>query len=199
MEITSQAQAVLRRVQEFNQNVPVDIARTMDTENQLTVGHIQSKRFTPPVKGGSRFQPALDPKLGIIVTRTNRLRSSVRASRALVVGGVVVSSIGSNVEYAAIHEFGGVIRRTTKAGVTRLRLDKFGQLLRQTENYGDNRAVFAKKRHKNVYEKAYKGGKSYTVNIPARAPITRGIEDRKPDYEAAISKAILDRWNGRTP
>jgi len=111
-------------------------------------------------------------------------------------GTSVFGSIGNNVEYAAAHEFGAKQSRVTKPGVARLRLDRFGQLLRQSENYGDSRAVFASKKHKNVYEKAYAGGKSYTVNIPARAPIAFGIEKHKKAYEDAFSKSIINTLRG---
>jgi phage gpG-like protein len=161
---------------------------TMDEQNQLTIGHTQQARLT----GKGPF-PVSEGRLGV---RTNRLRASLRAAKTRIVGTSIVSSIGSNVEYAAAHEFGAKQSRITKPGVARLRLDRFGQLLRQSENYGDNRAVFAKKSHKNVYEKAYAGGKSYTVDIPARAPITHGIEDRKAEYERAMSASIIATLRG---
>lgn len=159
------------------------IARTMDFQNQLTVAQIQRGHLSGPTSDSS------------LSVRTNRLRGSVRASKAISTGaGDVSSAIGSNVKYAAIHEFGGVIKRTVKAGSVRLRTDRRGNLIRQGRN--GRLAVFARASHKQAKVVAYAGGRSYTIEIPARAPFGHGIADRADAYGAAVSQAVIDFWKG---
>jgi phage gpG-like protein len=159
------------------------IARTMDYQNQITVARIQTGHLSGPTSDSS------------LSVRTNRLRGSVRASKALPTATGVVSSIGSNVVYAGIHEFGGVIKRTVKPGAVKLRTDKNGQLLRHGKN--GKLATFAGGQHKRFKTVKYAGGKTYEIVIPARAPFGHGIADRADDYGAAVSSAIVDYWKGK--
>lgn len=156
------------------------MAGTMDYENQLTVARIQA---------GHLSGPTTDSSLSV---RTNRLRGSVRASKAVLLGDRVESTIGSNVKYAAIHEFGGVIQRTVKAGAVKLRTNKQGKLLMR-----GNLATFAGPKHKLFKEVQFAGGKKYTITIPARAPFGHGIADRLPDYTAAFEKTTREFLEGK--
>jgi len=70
------------------------MAREMDYQNRLTVSQIQR---------GHMSGPTTDSSLSV---RTNRLRNSVNASKAIILGTGVASTIGSNVVYARRHEFG---------------------------------------------------------------------------------------------
>ena len=77
------------------------LARALDYQNQLTVAHIQRAYMSFPKAGpaqptGTRVQ-------------TNRLRSSLRASRCIQTGNGLESAIGSNVDYAATIEYGADI------------------------------------------------------------------------------------------
>jgi len=79
-------------------NFPVaQLARAIDRENQFTVGYIQRNKLS--LRGPTT--------LGVV---TNRLRSSIRASKARWSGTEIESSIGSNLVYAGIHEFGGTTK-----------------------------------------------------------------------------------------
>lgn len=159
------------------------IAREMDYQNQLTVARIQQ---------GHLSGPTTDSSLSV---RTNRLRSSANASAAVIMGNGVVSTIGSNVVYAAIHEFGGVIQRTVKAGSVKLRTNKRGDILRHGKN--GKLAIFAGRQHKLFKEVKFAGGKSYVITIPARAPFGHGIADRLPDYQAAFEKVTEEYLEGK--
>ena len=154
------------------------LRRTMDYENQLTVGHTKQARLT----GKGPF-PVSDGRLGV---RTNRLRSSLRAAKARIVGSSVTSSIGSNVEYAAAHEFGfrGAVNVRAKARRQRSR------------NVGKSGRLGVK--DKSAVAFGFANVKAFTrqANIPARAPITHGIEDRKRDYERAMSQSIIATLRG---
>ena len=167
------------------------IAREMDYQNQLTVARIQA---------GHLSGPTTDSSLSV---RTNRLRGSAKANRSeseqtgpavgksIIMGNQVVSSIGSNVVYARIHEFGGVIQRTVKAGSVKLRTNKQGQLFLRGKL-----ATFANRKHKLFKTVQFAGGKSYTITIPARAPFGHGIADRLPEYTAAFEAVTAEYLGG---
>lgn len=186
MEITTTAQEYLRKLQEFSVTAPQVIARAMDRENQETIGHIRSARMT----GKGPFPPS-EGRLGV---RTNRLRGSVRASKAQIFGGVVFSSIGSNVEYAAIHEFGG---RTKPHKITARFAKALAIMGGRFVGRKEIGAAFKGLRG-NARASAIDGNVTFRrsvnhpgSNIPARAPISRGIADRKWAYDASISQAIV--------
>jgi hypothetical protein len=162
------------------------IATVMDRENQLTIGNIQKAHLT----GKGPFPPE-EHRLGV---RTNRLRSSVTASGAAIVGERVESAIGSNVKYAAVHEFGRTIHHQARAGSVRLRTDAKGNLLGQRSN--GKLAVFAKKGHKRAVTRTYQAG-AYDVEMPERAPFRTGIEERLPAMGRAISEGVVEVFHAR--
>jgi phage gpG-like protein len=157
--------SALKSLEEFPAHVLQAIATTLDDENQLTVGHIVQNRMT----GTGPFPPE-EGKLGV---RSNVLRRSIRASKASIVGSAVVSSIGTNIEYAAIHEFGGVIPphdiRPRRGKALRFMI-------------GNAVITVGKVRHPGS-------------TIPKRAPIARGIEDRTANYRNAVGAAITSTWD----
>jgi hypothetical protein len=174
IEISGDLVAAIPRIKDQDGYLDT-LRRAMDAENQLTIAQIQRAHLSGPTTDSS------------LSVRTNRLRSSVNASKAIIVGSTVWSAIGSNVKYAKTHEFGALIQRTVKAGEVRLLTNKDGKLLMR-----GNLATFArsknKLRKKDQYFKRVKfeGGKSYTITIPARAPFGHGIADRLPSYTATF-------------
>jgi len=185
--IAPQAQALINRMSD-TAGLMKALAKAVDRENQFTVGHIRSVRMRG--NNGKPF-PVSDHVLGI---RDAHYFRQLRATEARIEGERIVSSIGANVKYAAIHEFGGTIKRVLLAGSVRLRTDKRGNLLRQGKN--GNLAVFAKRRHKLAQTVSFAGGKRYEVRIPARAPVTHGIRDRLPAIGAGLSLAIFEFYKG---
>lgn len=163
----------------------VTVARALDAENQLTIAHISTVRMRG---NDGKSWPV---ELHVLGIRTGRFYKSLRHSRAVVSGEQVDSAIGSNVKYAGIHEFGGTIKVGARKGVARLRENKGGTLVRQPSN--GNLAVFARKTHKRVKQVAYEA-KAHDIEIPARAPVTHGIQDRAADYGASVSAALLNFW-----
>jgi phage gpG-like protein len=132
------------------------------------------------------------PEMHILGIRTGHYAQSIRASKATISGTAIESSIGSNVIYAGVHEFGARIEHKARTGTARLRTDAHGNLLRR-----GNLATFARSGHKRVKEVAYEAG-AHTLEIPARAPVTTGIEDRLDDYRSAISEACAAAWKGQS-
>jgi phage virion morphogenesis protein len=92
---------------------------------------------------------------------------------------------GSNIKYAAIHQFGGEIKRKEKSGVLRLRTDAGGRLLRQKDY--SNLSVFAKHTHKRVTERSYSMG-AHTIHMPARPFLGVNAEDGREMLALAIQE-----------
>jgi hypothetical protein len=165
--IGPEAAAILRKLESFPTAMLRACARAMDLQNQYTVSHIQRLYLSfpnsgPPVADGLRVQ-------------SNRLRSSLTAFPATIEGSQVESAIGSNVSYAAIHEFGG---RTAPHEI------------RPKEAGGILSFMLGGKR---IFARSVKHPGSM---FPARAPIQHGIADRLPAYGTALSNAVVAEWEG---
>lgn len=160
------------------------MAKALAFQNQLTLSHIIEKRLT----GKGPF-PVEQHRLG---ERSKLYRKSVRTSAPEIAAASVSASIGANAAYAGIHETGGTFTRTTKPGKVRLRTDASGALLGQRTN--PRLAVFARKTHKRAREVQTLGGRTYTIKLPARAPMTTGFEDRLPAYGPALGEGIIEAW-----
>jgi len=167
--ITDDIAEALRAMKGFPQKMLRAVARAMDLENQHTVAHTSERRLT----GTGPFPPS-ENRLGVV---TNRLRNSLRATKAEVDGTTVVSEIGSNIKYAAVHEFGfsGPV------------------FVNSHERKSFLRNVVGKKKRKRVAATIVTGH-GRNVSIPARAPIGTGIQERAGNYSTAISSAIVQAW-----
>ena len=183
--LSPESKAYIESLEKMPADMPRVIARVMDKQNNLTVAYIQRTYLSFPKDG--------PPQLNGLRVQSNRLRGSIRASKAVITGAGISSAIGSNVKYAALHEFGGKFTRTQKPGVVRLRADAGGNLLRQ--DISPNLAVFAARRHKRVVEVQHEGS-TYTVTYPERMPVRRGINDRMGAYRDAIGTAIVKMPGG---
>jgi phage gpG-like protein len=188
IELSSSAADIARQLDAFPRSMAEAVARAMDYENQLTVGHIVSTKLT---SAGPRFLNA----------RTSRLRGSARATAAKVTGAGVESGIGSNVRYAGIHEFGfrgtvnvpGFTRKNPKGdtfsrnGVTLTR--------RQATAFfgkgGRARAGVIKSSSAISFVRAH----TRKLNFPARAMFYTGITEREGNYSTSISSAIVNAWS----
>lgn len=159
------AEALMKALERFPRELPGRLARAMDAQNQFTVSHIQERylnfpKHDPPVPAGLRHI-------------TGHLQRSARATRAVQDGHGVVSSIGSNVKYAAIHEFGGQTapHKITAKGKA-LKFTAGGKLfLRKSVNHPGS-------------------------VMPARRPFWRGIQDRLDDYRRALSAEVVALLKG---
>ena len=186
IELTPEAQAILKDLNMAPEWIMPAIAKGMDQANLFAVSAIQRDRLT----GKGPF-PVSDHKLGI---RTGRLRGGLWASPTTTSGTEAETGIGDNVKYAAIHEFGGVIHHKARTGTARLRTDRAGNLLRQI-GFG-NLAIFARGSHKRAKNVDYTAGE-HDVTIPERAPIRTGIRENLDDYGKTVSDAICAVWKGR--
>lgn len=188
ISLTSNAREVIAKGGKFPAEMSQGIARAMDYRNQLTVGHIQERKLS---QRGTKT-------LGVV---TNRLRGSVRASRATVSGTTVESTIGSNVRYAAVHEYGFRGTVSVKAHTRRApQGDRFlvggKQVSRQLAT---KLGVF------DARGRIRRGGQTSSgvarvkahkrkVEFPARKMFETGIVEQIALYGEDISKSIVEAW-----
>lgn len=182
VQFTSKTLALLKRLDGVPQGFRVHLLRTVDLENQLTVGHIAKDYL-------SRRGP---DTLGVV---TNRLRSSLWASKARTSSGSIISSIGSNVAYLAPHEFGfdGPVR--VRSFVRRVKaLDQF-RTVRITGEF--DLATGEIIRRPRVKKQRITSGvqvvRAHTrhVHFAERAPVRRGIADRIGNYSTSLERATV--------
>lgn len=160
------------------------IARGMNDANQYAVANIQRAHLT----GKGPFPPG-EHRLGVV---TDRLRSSAFASGAQEIApGRVQSTIGSNVVYAAIHEFGGRIHHEARAMKIRHKLDARGNLVKQLAN--DHLLVFARAGAKRARTQTVQA-QAHDVSMPERAPFRTGLAESRGQYTTLISRAIVTEW-----
>lgn len=163
ISVSSNAAEIVRQLQAFPPAMLESIRKALDLQNELTVGHVQATKLS---------QRGPDT-LGVV---TNRLRSSLRPTAAVVSGQSVASSIGTPVRYAGAHEDGFVGEVQVRA-FTRRVTSAFGRRMPS----GTTASVSPHKRK---------------VTIRARRWLSRGIEERVPAYGQAVSAAIVAAWEG---
>lgn len=148
------------------------IAAALDAQNELTTGHIQRTKLS--VRGPQT--------LGV---RTNRLRLSARPTKAIIAGDAILSSIGSNVAYAGVHEFGF----KGKVPVAAFVRHQFSN----DQVRGQRRGFVARRKGERIQATGFARVRAHTrnVNFPARAMFRTGIEERQAKYAAALSRAIV--------
>ena len=186
--LTPQALATAKKLEAMPGALPEAVRIGVDKGNEYAIARIQRDHIT----GKGPFPPSMH-KLGV---RSNRLRSSLTRTPAEIVGAVISSSIGTNVEYAAIHEFGGVIHKPARSAKVRHRITSKGALMRNLKH--SNLAIFAKKnmrraREINVVIPAH------DIVMPERAPIRTGLAASAKGYSQAIGRAITEAWTKISP
>jgi phage gpG-like protein len=193
IQMTPAAEKIIRTLQTLPPRMLAAVARAMDQTNLETAGWIQQKHLN----GKGPFPPE-QHRLGVV---NHRLINSVTTGpntpgAARIEGQTITSSIGSNVKYAAIHEFGGRIQIPPRQGRVTL-VD--GLFASQKQFF----KALHRRRNRPEIRRVLTNARGYTVNIPARAPFTTGINERSKQYAAAISKAIVAAWkdenSGSTP
>ena len=168
--------AAMARFKRASSSLMDVLRRTIDRENQLTIAHIVKRYASYPKQG-----PTMADGLRV---QSGQYRRSVWASPAVIKGSEILSTIGSPLKYAGIHETGGTVPRPPRMGSVRLATDSKGVLVRQANG---RLAVFAKKRRKNARTVDYTSKES-SATYPARAPMRRGIQDRQ--VGVAIDQAV---------
>ena len=190
IQLSPEALQVLANLASLPQRLGRAVARAMDQQNLLTVSHIQQKYLSFPKDRPTTLA-------GLRAVGTPGYRGTLRTSKAVVEGDTITSGIGSNItnkgfSYPALHEFGG--SWITKSGSVKLRTNARGEDVKQASN--PNLLRFAGAQHKRFRVQTFAGGKQ--VTMPARAPITHGIEDRAGDYGTALSAAIVRTWEEKS-
>ena len=176
--LTSNAREILKQFEVLPARMMRGLAAALDLENEFTLGEVQKRRLSGPTTPTT------------LSVRTNRLRRSMNTGdsfnifeRATASGTVVSSAIGSNVRYAGVHEYGFdgevMVPGHTRKNITRQSFKFGGKAVRRNVRGADINVGAHKRR----------------VSIPARAYLRRTIEECIPNYERALSEAVVNAWN----
>lgn len=179
IKITSNAAETASKLEAMPKAMLEGIASVLDYQNEMSVGQIQATKL-------SRRGPTT---LGVI---SNRLRSSIRPARAVLSGGNFESSIGSNVSYAAVHEFG-----IDEDVAVRAHQRKVHSVSLTTAIFNPKTGKISKRKSSPSVTQLV-SVKAFTrhMKIPARRYIASTVESRQGDYVSALSQAVQSAWNG---
>jgi phage gpG-like protein len=181
VQLTPQSEALLAAYRRAPQEFPQALKRGMTRALEVVAGRIQQNRLT----GVGPFPPP-EHRLG---ERTTRLRRSVRATPAIVISegqqSVVEGAIGSNVKYAAVHEFGFTGSVNVKAFV---RKNPRGDILAKFNPISGRSTRTTKKIASGV-----SNVRAHTrrMNIPERAPFRTGIGENLEYIAGEIQKELI--------
>lgn len=122
---------------------------------------------------------------GVTLQQTGRLASSISTDY-----GSRHATVGSNVIYAAIHQFGGKVERAAYSKQVRHRTDAKGNLVR-TGQFGGRGLVFAKDSHKRALTRWFEVGE-HSIDMPARPflPLTAD-GNLQPEAREEVLDTIL--------
>lgn len=174
--------------------------QTADVMNRIGEALQESteKRFNTQTRPDGQKWQSLNPVYQKIKHRNKdkilTLRGHLRQSIRYQVQGADTVSIGTNMEYAAIHQLGGEISMPGRPRTIRHRLTASGSLLRQKDR--PNLAVFAGKRHKRYRETTVMSA-AYKITMPAR-PFLGVSEQDNTRINRIIRNWITSRANGHS-
>lgn len=168
IELTPQAKALLARAQGAPERVLQALRTELDRQNELTIGYAQKNKLSGP-------RPE---KLGVV---TSRLRNSLRRNDATISGTTITGAIGSNVKYAAVHEYGFDGDVQVKSFVRHLaRRDVFSIKRRKLSAAGIS-VVRPFTRH---------------MHMPARSFLHSSLNERRVKIGQGLSHAVVRAMEG---
>lgn len=198
IEFTPQAEAVLAKLKQIPQRALRGIVRGMDQANLRTVDIIRRDFLNFPKQGPTS-------PIGLRI-QSRRYRDSLRASKSVIVGDTVQSSIGTNVvskggvSYPRVHEFGfkGTVQvpaHTRKPGRSFL----IGGKVIAQRAAGEFLTKAGKPRKKSGLVEIHEtravlidvAAHPMKINLPARAPIQRGIQKNLEYIKRTVSKNVV--------
>jgi hypothetical protein len=179
ISLTPATQRLLDALPALPAKIQSAMLRVMDEQNELTIGYIRQHFL-------SQRGPTT---LGVV---TNRLRSSINASKARLDNGVIRSAIGSNVKYAAFHEFGFDCVEQVRQYVRRL--FKYGPrptLARVSKKTGK---LIEPKRKRTEIGQCIVHAHKRRVIYGGRSFLLRGVAARQREYAQAIGSGIANSF-----
>lgn len=175
IELTQQAEEMVRKARALPAATTRAIARAMDQQNQLTVGHIVDSYLSFPKQGPSVYY-------GLRV-QSGLGRRSLWASKPTVEGNVIESGIGSNVKYMGVHEFGYTGPQSVRGFTRKVRSRN---VIGRVGERAPRRIIAAGVAFVKPFTRQ--------ANFQARGFVRAGIADRATAYSDAISTAVITTW-----
>jgi phage gpG-like protein len=117
----------------------------------------------------------------VLHVRTGTLRRSIN-QKVEQSGNTIRGSVGTNVEYAAIHEYGGTIFIPPRIRKTHFKMDKYGNI----------KQGFAKKREANLTKEHAARSFGTHVTFPERSFLRSALKDMEPEILATLNEATAE-------
>ena len=175
-KLKSNARRILGQFRNFPDKMRDEIVRALDRENRLTIIHVARSRLSFP----RRSTPGM---AGLRVITGNLRRGLLQGLiPARQIGTSIVGSISNNVRYAGVHEFG--FSGSVNVPAHLRHVESKSQYVRM---YAAGRM----RRVRTVTGLTMVRAHSMQMNMPARAPVTHGLIERRSMYTATISGAII--------
>jgi phage gpG-like protein len=204
IEMTPDAQAVIAQLESFPRRMQTALRKALDLQNKLTVSTTDEKRLSEPYVKKKTMDRNTSPNLRRItgtLARSLRLDDENTASEAArIEGDSVVSAIGTNLRYGAVHEFGyqgtvSVPGHQRTLARRRAFLGEFVPLKRGLSGItgATRRKTVSRVVHHDVFVRPH----DRDINLPARMYLSQTIESRIPQYSAALSAAIVKSWEDK--
>jgi phage gpG-like protein len=164
--LTPESRALLEDFPQRGPRALQAMAKELDRQNELTIGYAQQNRLS-------------GPRPGTLGVRTGRLRGSIRRTNATISGDAITGAIGTNVAYAAVHEYGFDGQVQVRSFTRKVR----------------SRDVRVKRK---ITAKGIGFVRGFTrhMRMPARPYIMPSIEERLPEYNAGLSAAVVRALEG---
>ena len=131
----------------------------------------------------------------VLNNQTGRLRRSIHATDVVDKGGTVEGTVGTNVEYAAVHEYGfsGVVTVKAHMRMVKASWKAAGQFSRSLTGMG---LKGLRKSQKIAYARSAGGGgamvrsHSRTVNLPERSFLRSALKELAPQFIARLQADV---------
>jgi phage gpG-like protein len=184
VSLSSEAQSLIERLGSADARLLQAVQRGLYRANQRTMSEITLNRMS----GKGPF-PVSQNRLGEVESHA---RKSLTTSRPVIHAGAVVSSIGSNVGYVAVHEFGFKGVATVKKHLRKAPLGDRFNVGGQTVTGRSLGRAGRQRRRKDQISSRVSFVKQHTrkMEIPARKFIRTGIEENDAIYSSELSDAL---------
>lgn len=169
-----------------------DIAGALESETEANFAAGGRPHWVPLSKATKRSKGG--KSVLQVLQDSGTLAKSIQSNSSF---GADFAQIGSNLKYAAIHQFGGVIDVPARQTTVRLRTTAKGALKRQGKDGNlKNLAVFAKQEGPNAHKRYVEKTASvdaYRVKIPARPYLPFAGSGDSASLQPEARQTIMER------
>ena len=132
----------------------------------------------------------------VLHVRTGTLRRSINQEVRYAGGGLIEGIVGTNVEYAAAHEYGFHGTVTVRAHVRRISTASKAKALSSSSGKAATIARWVGRSSKNRFVKGYADVRAHTrtVNLPERSFLRTALKEYEPLANIEFQRALMEAF-----